>query len=66
MKRMTFVLVFLALSTPSFAASLWSGVWVMRESPAGFRLTMTLQEVGAGWRITSRNLPRYRKPWTSM
>jgi hypothetical protein len=26
----------------------------MRESPAGFKLTMTLEEVGSGWKITMR------------
>jgi hypothetical protein len=55
MKRVAFIFVaFFALSTPLLAASPWSGVWVMREAAAGFRLTMTLEEVGAGWKITYR------------
>jgi hypothetical protein len=54
MKRMACFIVLLAMGTPLWAASPWSGTWVMRESPAGFRLTMTLEEAGAGWKITFR------------
>jgi hypothetical protein len=54
MKRMAFVVVLLALSTELWAASPWSGVWILRDSTTGFRLTMTLEEVGAGWKITYR------------
>ena len=54
MKRIVCLIAFLVLSSPLWAASPWSGVWVMRESPAGFRMTMTLEEVGAGWKIATR------------
>jgi len=54
MKRMALFVVLLALSSESWAASPWSGVWVLRDSTKGFRLTMTLVEVGAGWKITYR------------
>ena len=54
MKRMACFAVLVALSTSLWAASPWSGVWVMRESTPGFRLTMILEEVGAGWKITMR------------
>lgn len=63
MKRMTCFVALLALSAPVWAASQWSGVWVMRESAAGLRLTMTLEEVGARWRITMRiPLPNAQGP----
>jgi len=54
MKRVAFFVVLLALSTGTWAASPWIGVWVLRDSTAGFRLTMTLEEMGAGWNITYR------------
>ena len=54
MKRMACFLAFLALSTPLWAASPWSGVWVLRESAATVRLAMTIEEAGAGWKITYR------------
>jgi hypothetical protein len=54
MKRMACFVALLAVSTPSWAASSWSGVWLLRESAAGFRLTMTIEDVGAGWKITYR------------
>ncbi|MBI4002906.1 MAG: hypothetical protein HY348_14140 [Nitrospira defluvii] len=54
MKRIAFFVVLLALSTELWAASPWSGVWVLRDPTTKFRLTMTLEEVGAGWKITCR------------
>jgi hypothetical protein len=54
MKRVALFVVLLALSTDSWTASPWAGVWVLRDSTKGFRLTMTLEEVGAGWKITYR------------
>jgi hypothetical protein len=54
MKRVAFFVVLLALSTESWTASPWAGVWVMRNSTKGVRLTMTLEEVGTGWKITYR------------
>jgi hypothetical protein len=34
------------------AESLWSGTWILRESPQGGRLTMTVEVVGSGWKLT--------------
>jgi hypothetical protein len=54
MKRIASLVVLLALSVESWAASPWSGVWVLRDTTTPFRLTMTLEEVGSGWKITYR------------
>lgn len=54
MKRMACFVALLAMSTPLWAASPWSGVWLMRDSTPGFRLKMTIEEAGAGWKITYR------------
>jgi hypothetical protein len=54
MKRMVFFVVLLAWSTASWAASPWSGVWVQRDSKLKSGFTMTLEEVGSGWKITYR------------
>jgi hypothetical protein len=34
------------------ADSLLSGTWVFREPPQGGHLTMTVEEVGSGWKLT--------------
>jgi hypothetical protein len=54
MKRIALFIVLLALSSAAWAASPWEGEWVMRETATKFRLTMTLKEVGGGWKITYR------------
>ena len=49
---MAFVVCLLSLSSLVGAESLWSGTWVLREPPQGGRLTMTVEEVGSGWKLT--------------
>ena len=52
MKRMIFLVCFLGLSSIGEADSLWSGRWVLSEHAPGGRLTMTVEEVGTGWKLT--------------
>jgi hypothetical protein len=52
MRRLAFVVCLLSLSSLVGAESLWSGTWVLREPPQGSHLTMTLEEVGTGWKLT--------------
>ena len=44
------------------ADSLWRGTWNLREPPQGGHLTMTVEEVGTGWKLTYKivdaNAPR--------
>ena len=54
MKRIALLLIGLALGSVAWAASPWAGVWVMRDSPKTARLTMVLEEKGAGWKVTYR------------
>ena len=49
---MTFVVCLFSLSSMVGADSLWSGTWVLSENPPGGRLTMTVEEVGTGWKLT--------------
>jgi len=49
---MAFVVCLLSLSSTVGADNLWSGTWVLREPPKGGRLTMTVEEVGSGWKLT--------------
>ena len=49
---MAFVVCLLSLSSIVGAESLWSGTWILRESPQGGRLTMTVEEVDTGWKLT--------------
>ena len=49
---MTFVVCLFSLSSMVGADSLWSGTWVVREPPQGGRITMTVEEVGTGWKLT--------------
>jgi len=49
---MAFVVCLLSLSSMVGADSLWSGTWVLREPPQGGSLTMTVEEVGSGWKLT--------------
>jgi hypothetical protein len=49
---LAFVVCLLSLSSLVGAETLWSGTWVLRESPPGGHLTMTLEEVGTGWKLT--------------
>ena len=49
---LAFVVCLLSLSSLVRAESLWSGTWVLRENPPGGQLTMTVEEVGTGWKLT--------------
>ncbi len=49
---MAFVVCLLSLSSIVGGENLWSGTWVLREPPQGGRLTMTVEEVGSGWKLT--------------
>jgi len=49
---LTFVVCLLSLSSLVGAESLWSGTWVLRENPSGGQLTMKVEEVGTGWKLT--------------
>jgi hypothetical protein len=49
---MTFVVCLFSLNSMVGADSLWSGTWVVREPPQGGRITMTVEEVGTGWKLT--------------
>jgi hypothetical protein len=42
----------LSLSSIVGAESLWSGTWILREPSQGSRLTMKVEEVGTGWKLT--------------
>ena len=52
MRRLAFVLCLLSLNSMVGADSLWSGTWGSREPPQGGHLTMTVEEVGSGWKLT--------------
>ena len=54
MTRVAFVLCLVSLSAVVWAGSLWTGTWVMREPQREGRLTMTIEEVGGGWKVTYR------------
>lgn len=49
---MAFVVCLLSLSSIVGGENLWSGTWVLREPPQGGRLTMTVEEVASGWKLT--------------
>jgi len=51
-KRIAFVVCLLGLSNMVGAASLWSGTWEMRDDAPDFRLTMTVEDIGTGRRLT--------------
>jgi hypothetical protein len=61
MKRLAVVLGLLSLSPTVWADPLWVGSWVQRDPGQGFRLTMTVEEVGNGMKFTYKlfgpNLP---------
>lgn len=52
MKRMVFLVCLFGLSSMAGADSLWSGRWVLSEHAPGGRLTMIVEEVGTGWKLT--------------
>lgn len=52
MRRLAFVVCILSLNSKVGADSLWNGTWVFREPPQGGDLTMTIEEVGSGWKLT--------------
>jgi hypothetical protein len=54
MKRIAPFLILAAVSMPSWAASAWDGTWLLRSDTPGFKLTMTIEEVGPSWKITYR------------
>ena len=49
---MAFVISLLSLSSLVGADSLWIGTWILRGSMPGSSLTMTVEEVGTGWKLT--------------
>jgi hypothetical protein len=54
MRRMVLVVGLLSLSSMVGAESLWSGTWILREAEPGGQLTMKLEEVSTGWKVTSK------------
>jgi len=50
-QAMAFVICLLSLSSLVGADSLWSGTWVLRGSTPESGLTMTVEEVGTGWKL---------------
>lgn len=52
MRRMVLVVGLLSLSSMVGADSLWNGTWVLREAEPGGQLTMQLEEVSTGWKVT--------------
>jgi hypothetical protein len=54
MRRMVLVVGLLSLSSMVEADSLWSGTWILREAEPGGQLTMKLEEVSTGWKVTSK------------
>jgi hypothetical protein len=51
-QAMAFVICLLSLSSLVGAESLWSGTWILRGPPQRDRLIMTIEEAGAGWKLT--------------
>jgi hypothetical protein len=51
---MAFVVCLLSLSSVVGADSLWNGTWILRGSTPGSSLTMKVEEVGTGWKLTHR------------
>ncbi len=49
---LAFVVCLLSLNSLVGAESLWSGTWVLRENPPAGHLTMKVEEVGTGWKLT--------------
>ncbi|MEP6934183.1 MAG: hypothetical protein ABI988_09630 [Nitrospirota bacterium] len=54
MKHVIFLVCLLSLSSMVQADSLWSGTWVLSENAPGGRLMMTVEEVGAEWKLTHK------------
>lgn len=52
MKHMISLVCLLSLSSLVRADNLWSGTWVLSEDASEGRLTMTVEEVGTGWKLT--------------
>jgi hypothetical protein len=52
MKHIAVILGLLCLSPTVWADPLWVGSWVQRDPGQGFRLTMTVEEVGNGLKFT--------------
>lgn len=52
MRRLALVVGLLGLSSMAWADSPWSGTWILREPPQGVHLTMIVEEVGTGWKLT--------------
>lgn len=53
MKRVAFLLLVLCLESPAGAEhSAWTGTWELRENQPGGQLTMKIEELTSGWKIT--------------
>lgn len=52
MKHMISLVCLLSLSSLVEADNLWSRTWVLSEDVSEGRLTMTVEDVGAGWKPT--------------
>jgi hypothetical protein len=52
MKRIAVLVGLLCLSPIVWADPLWIGTWTLRDPGQGFRLTMTVEEVGNGMKFT--------------
>ena len=48
------VLLFLSFGPAAWAESPWKGTWVERKPPEQGRQTMTVEEAGSGWKLTSQ------------
>ncbi|MDF0644240.1 MAG: hypothetical protein P0111_09425 [Nitrospira sp.] len=53
MKRVAFLLLVLGFGSPAGAENAaWTGTWVLRENQPGGQLTMKIEEMTSGWKIT--------------
>ena len=52
MRRLALAVGLLGLSSMAWAESPWGGTWILREPPQGVHLTMIVEEVGTGWKLT--------------
>jgi hypothetical protein len=52
MRRFVLVAGLLSLSSIAGAESLWIGTWILREPEPGGQLTLKVEEVSPGWKLT--------------
>lgn len=52
MRRVALVVGLLSLSSIVGAESPWIGTWILREPEPGGQLTLKVEEVGTGWKLT--------------